>query len=284
MAELGAWEVDVAKNNRSTCEKCTQPIEASELRFQWRPPVKSERKFFHIVCAVQAHGSGYVPVNKNTVRKALGLSPSQRELLTAVLEAPTKAARAALLRAAQSAQCEDGGTGTAQGAAKRRAPEPRPSKQQRAQLKEAEPPSKKAPKAKLRTELHEFEKHRMKLRGWTTDKLKSLLKTNDQSRTGNKAVLLAKCADGEAFGKLPRCPRCHGGKIKFRLPGPDGTLQSLFHLYGGAYGKDKVDDQKEDRLRTKKRFYCTGFVDDDDKVECVWQSDKVARENWTSLG
>merc|ERR1712151_643545 len=70
-------------------------------------------------------------------------------------------------------------------------------------------------------DLKAFEAKRELLQSWTNDKMKALLKANDQSRSGNKAVLMAKCADGMAFGKLPRCPKCFGGKIKFRLPGAD---------------------------------------------------------------
>jgi len=112
--------------------------------------------------------------------------------------------------------------------------------------------------------------------------MKALLKANDQSRSGNKAVLLAKCADGSAFGKLPRCPTCHGGKIKFRLPGPAGQLCSVFQISGGAYGQDKEDDMKQGAATQKKRYYCTGFHDDDEKVECQWQADKVDREPWNT--
>lgn len=126
----------------------------------------------------------------------------------------------------------------------------------------------------------EFEAHRSKFSSWTGKELEALLKANDQSRSGNKACLVAKCADGATYGKLPRCPTCFGGKIKFRLPGPDGELTSVFRLYGGAYGEDKITDQKEDELKEKKRYYCTGYFDDDQKVECDWQADEVERDTW----
>jgi len=128
--------------------------------------------------------------------------------------------------------------------------------------------------------LAKFNEQRDAFQSWPNEKLKALLKANDQSRSGNKAVLVAKCADGAAFGKLPRCPKCFGGKIKFRLPGADGALRSLFRLYGGAYGEDKESDKKEDSLGKRKRYYCTGYFDDDEKQECDWQSDTVQREPW----
>lgn len=96
-------------------------------------------------------------------------------------------------------------------------------------------------------------------------------------------MLVEKCADGAVFGKLPRCPKCFGGKIKFRMPGSDGHLNSLFRLLGGAYGEDKVTDAKEDHIKTKRRYYCTGFYDDDEKQECDWQADAVQREPWIAL-
>lgn len=132
----------------------------------------------------------------------------------------------------------------------------------------------------MRAEMAKYQKSFEQFSSWTNDKLKALLKANDQSRSGNKAVLVAKVADGAAFGRLPRCPTCYGGKIKFRLPGPDGELVSLFRLHGGAYGEDKVGDQKAAQATTKRRYYCTGYFDDDEKVDCSWQVDKVKRLEW----
>jgi len=108
----------------------------------------------------------------------------------------------------------------------------------------------------------DFESKKEEVSGWTNDKLKKLLKANDQSQTGNKAVLVAKCAFGLAYGKLPRCQKCYGGKIKFRLNGENGELASLSTLHGGASGRDEAEDEVTD----KKVYYCTGYFDDDDFV------------------
>jgi len=142
-----------------------------------------------------------------------------------------------------------------------------------------------APKGKAgmsAKDLAKFEEQKQVYGSWSNDKLKALLKLNDQSRSGNKAVLVAKVADGAAFGKLPRCPKCFGGKIKFRVPGLDGLLLSLFQVMGGGYGQDKEDDKGERQLKERKRYYCTGFFDDDEKMECDWQADTVKREAWES--
>mmetsp|Transcript_72665 Transcript_72665/g.135779 ORF Transcript_72665/g.135779 Transcript_72665/m.135779 type:complete len:250 (-) Transcript_72665:198-947(-) len=125
-----------------------------------------------------------------------------------------------------------------------------------------------------------LDKLRTELTSETLAKLKEILKANDQSRNGNKAVLAARVADGRLYGRLPRCPKCYGGKVKFRLQGAGGAWKSLFRMFGGAYGEDKIDDAKEDNVQKPLRYYCTGYYDDDEKVECDWQADKVKREAW----
>lgn len=132
-------------------------------------------------------------------------------------------------------------------------------------------------------ELAKLEEKKALFAGWTNDKLKNLLKENDQSRTGNKAALVAKCAYGAAFGKLGRCPTCFGGKIKFRLPNAEGKLYSLTTLFGGATKEKEEEEAKEQTDDVKRRFYCTGYFDDDTKIECDWQADTVDHENWAGM-
>jgi len=109
--------------------------------------------------------------------------------------------------------------------------------------------------------------------------LKKALKANDQSQTGNKAALVCKVAFGKAFGKSPRCPTCFGGKVKFRLTGENGKLVSLATLYGGST-KEVEDDKKNADMADKMLYYCTGYFDDDEKVDCEWQSNSVELDNW----
>lgn len=117
---------------------------------------------------------------------------------------------------------------------------------------------------------------------WTNDKLKNLLKANDQSQTGNKAGLVAKCAYGAVFGKLGRCPKCFGGKVKFRLLGNEGKLYSLTTLFGGGSSNNKKDDTEDKPDIERLRYYCTGYFDDDEKVDCDWQANTVEHETWSS--
>ncbi len=42
--------------------------------------------------------------------------------------------------------------------------------------------------------------------------LKDLLRKNLQSMSGNKEELVFKCADGATLGRIPRCPKCFGGR------------------------------------------------------------------------
>ncbi|EGR30422.1 poly polymerase family protein, putative [Ichthyophthirius multifiliis] len=49
----------------------------------------------------------------------------------------------------------------------------------------------------------------------TSTELKQILHINDQAKTGNKQQLIDKCADGKTLGKIPKCPICHGGKLRF---------------------------------------------------------------------
>jgi len=289
----GFWEVDVPKKASCACNRCGNLIGTDELRFQWCPVAPAtDKRQFHAVCAVKA--SGVSKVSKDTVRKSSGLNKAQRDLLNNILNAPGEAAASALLGAATNAQAAPPAAPVAKApsASKRtrtssQEPVPElPLKRARATpqqevLKRPAAAAKSRARSKMEA-LSEFEAQKEAIQGWSNDKLKKMLQANDQSRSGNKALLVSKCADGIVFGKLPRCPKCYGGKIKFRLPGSDGSLVSLFRLFGGAYGEDKENDEREDQISTRKRYYCTGFFDDDAKQDCDWQADSVEREPWVS--
>eukprot|EP00811_Abedinium_folium_P037031 NODE_9684_length_1406_cov_4.647381.p2 GENE.NODE_9684_length_1406_cov_4.647381~~NODE_9684_length_1406_cov_4.647381.p2 ORF type:complete len:402 (+),score=111.75 NODE_9684_length_1406_cov_4.647381:95-1207(+) len=79
--------------------------------------------------------------------------------------------------------------------------------------------------------------------------LKALLRTHDMSTTGTKAELVARCADGKAFGALPRCPQCSGGRIRFEA---------------GIYR-------------------CPGYMDDDDFNPCNFKASTIERLPWQSV-
>lgn len=42
-----------------------------------------------------------------------------------------------------------------------------------------------------------------------------MLRSNMQSMSGNKDELVVKIADGIVLGRIPRCPKCYGGRPKF---------------------------------------------------------------------
>jgi hypothetical protein len=81
--------------------------------------------------------------------------------------------------------------------------------------------------------------------------LKEILKKNDQATTGAKKDLAAKVADGRTLGKIPRCPRCFGGRPKFE---------------------------------SEKGIYrCPGYRDDEDFKFCnkKYSLEELPREAWT---
>ncbi len=45
--------------------------------------------------------------------------------------------------------------------------------------------------------------------------LKNMLSANDLPMWGNKGLLVFKVADGKTLGKIPKCPKCHGGNPRF---------------------------------------------------------------------
>jgi len=298
----GAWEVDVPKKD-CPCTCCSNTIGTSELRFTWSAAglaKGAKNPVFHIVCAVKVGSDRKQPydkVSRNTVRKSTGLTKTQRQELDVVLDSPGAAAAKALTQAAKTVQRADGASASKKRSQPERpVPEPpakrakgraaevtRPTGQAKAAARpDATASSRNAKAGMSKADGAKLDQKTLDFQTWSNDKMKALLKANDQSRSGNKAVLIAKCADGAAFGKLPRCPKCFGGKIKVRLPGPDGELKSMFALLGGAYGEDKEDDQKQAAVKNKKRYYCTGFFDDDEKVVCEWQADTVKRDPWVA--
>lgn len=49
----------------------------------------------------------------------------------------------------------------------------------------------------------------------TVEDLKEILRKNDQKITGSRMELMERVADGELLGKIPRCPKCSGGRLRF---------------------------------------------------------------------
>ena len=68
------------------------------------------------------------------------------------------------------------------------------------------------PKGFTAAEYETFKTWKDKFTGFSNQGLKDLLRKNLQSMTGNKDELVFKCADGATLGRIPRCPKCFGGR------------------------------------------------------------------------
>ncbi len=60
-----------------------------------------------------------------------------------------------------------------------------------------------------------FKELKIEYSGLSNQSLKDMLKKNCQSMSGTKDEMVIKCADGVVLGKIPRCPKCFGGRPKF---------------------------------------------------------------------
>lgn len=100
--------------------------------------------------------------------------------------------------------------------------------------KKAAQPS--GPKGYTASEYQKFLTEKKRLNGCTNQELKDTLRKNLQSMSGNKDELVEKVADGIVLGRIPRCPKCFGGRPKFDFK--------------------------------KGTYYCSGYRDDEDFKNC----------------
>jgi hypothetical protein len=109
------------------------------------------------------------------------------------------------------------------------------------------------PKGYTPAQYQKFKELKEKFEEYSNQKLKDLLRANTQSMTGNKDDLIYKCADGAILGRIPRCPKCFGGRPKF-------------------------DYQKG-------TYYCSGYRDDEDFKNChsTFQLSELTRDPWTDI-
>lgn len=88
------------------------------------------------------------------------------------------------------------------------------------------------------------------LQGLTQVALKEMLRRNDQAFSGlSTKQLIEKIADQQVRGRIPRCPRCFAGKLRFE----------------------------------NNRYYCPGYADDDGRFHrCSFtaRDGEVARLPW----
>lgn len=63
-----------------------------------------------------------------------------------------------------------------------------------------------------------------------------MLRNNYQMLSGKKENLAERVADGRVLGRIPRCPKCFGGRPSY-------------NIYSGTY-------------------FCPGYMDDDQLIRC----------------
>ena len=71
----------------------------------------------------------------------------------------------------------------------------------------------------------------------STTELGQWLKANRVVKPASKAQMVARCVDGELWGALPPCPRCHVGRLKVRYASPDAHGGQGEWTCGGSYDK-----------------------------------------------
>ena len=72
----------------------------------------------------------------------------------------------------------------------------------------------------------------------STTELGQWLKANLVVRPATKAHMVARCVDGELWGAIPPCPRCHVGRLKVHYASPDAHAGQGEWTCGGACDKD----------------------------------------------
>ena len=72
----------------------------------------------------------------------------------------------------------------------------------------------------------------------STTELGQWLKANLVVRPATKAHMVARCVDGELWGAIPPCPRCHVGRLKVHYASPDAHAGQGEWTCGGTYDKD----------------------------------------------
>ena len=87
-----------------------------------------------------------------------------------------------------------------------------------------------------------------KYNAMSTTELGGWLTANRVVRGANKAQMVARCVDGELWGAIPPCPRCHVGRLKVRYASPDAHGGQGDWTCGGSY---------DDVIKTRVKCYFT---------------------------
>merc|ERR1719510_1863063 len=227
------YHVEYARSNRSRCKefRCKRAIEKDELRIGLKQEENDHMgEDLGWFCFCDSFG----PCLWKTFNYRKNSNPPITDIshvnnLQALTKEDRAKIRALVARRGAAPKASTGGASGGDGPKKRTAAADagsEPAKKKRAADKAA-----KGPPPKVVAEMEKL----------SVDQLKALLRTNDQNVTGTKGQLVARAADGKAFGALPRCPTCHGGRIKYE---------------GGVYS-------------------CPGFMDDDVFHKCSFQAPTI---------
>uniref|UniRef100_A0A7S1JYR9 SAP domain-containing protein n=1 Tax=Vitrella brassicaformis TaxID=1169539 RepID=A0A7S1JYR9_9ALVE len=89
----------------------------------------------------------------------------------------------------------------------------------------------------------------------TVEELKTLLRLNNQSVTGDKAQLVARAADREVRGAIPKCPKCKAYYLRYREPDRGSGTQGVYYCPGRPqYDEDFCGYESSDVQRIPWRL------------------------------
>ena len=94
----------------------------------------------------------------------------------------------------------------------------------------------------------------------TVEKLKELLRSNNQKVSGTKRELIERIADCKLYGCMPKCSECNTAILR------------VIYENNKKYGHSGVG-----------RYYCPGYYDDEAQFQqCLWTGDEsqVKRPEW----
>ena len=75
---------------------------------------------------------------------------------------------------------------------------------------------------------------------FTRVKLQKLCELNELPKSAGKNVLAERIADAMLLGKIPKCPNCYGGRLRYNIF--DGTYYCPGYIDGGHFYQDLGDD------------------------------------------
>jgi len=248
--------VEAAKTGRSKCLYCKKGIGGCELRLGESNDEKGTlTRWLHLYCVTQYLDaapetsiiSGFDTLSssdKKTVEKEL--SSSGKRITT---KPPTKKKAAPVKKRAkeessESEESESGGSGSES--------EVESSSDEKSKKRKKAPAKAKSPASKKfkydAATLKKLDQYRDELADKKVDELREMLRANDQTMKGTKSELITKVADGMALGRIPRCPKCFAGRLRFEsgkyiCPGY-GDDEGKFHRC--TYKANFADIKRED--------------------------------------